>query len=438
MTNLSPPELPAAMTSGAPKVLFAQTGSREFYAPAAAAHEHGQLARLITDLWVPFATPAAVLRSQAVPSSLKRLLTSRRTTRLPSGSVVSFPGLGLVKWLANRNAADRTSVYESHVHYNSRFGARATGYTDVPHEAFFGYSSESLELLRHERRNGVRTTVCQVDPGQFEDDIVAEEEKRFPNFLSAAGPARRSKPEAFQTRLHEEWSEAHTVVVNSRWSAEALVLQGVPEHKIKVVPLMYDAPPVRVSREPSLPLRVLWLGTLCLRKGLPYALEAAQMLKASPVRFTFAGALDVNPLALNLPDNCRYIGHVSRSLLPDVYGEHDVLLLPTLSDGFALTQLEAMAHGLPVIATANCGDVVEEGRSGFLVPVRDSKALVRAIGALLENPEHLESMSVNAQARAKEFSSRAVWPILNAALSGPAVPADFLSSAALSSCERAI
>jgi glycosyltransferase involved in cell wall biosynthesis len=321
--------------------------------------------------------------------------------------------------LANRNAADRTSKYESHVHYNSRFGARAVGYTDVPHEAFFGYSSESLELLRHERRNGIRTTVCQVDPAQFEDDIVAAEEERFPNFLSSAGLTRRFKPEAFQTRLHEEWSEAQIVVVNSRWSAQALVQQGVPKEKIKVIPLMYEAPRMCAPRRRCPPLRVLWLGTLCLRKGLPYALEAAKMLTTKPVRFTFAGALDVNPLALNLPDNSRYIGHVPRSLLPGVYGEHDVLLLPTLSDGFALTQLEAMAHGLPVIATENCGDVVEEGRSGFLVHDRDSRALVRAIEALLDNPGHLESMSANAQMRARDFSPRVVWPILNAALAGP-------------------
>jgi glycosyltransferase involved in cell wall biosynthesis len=69
--------------------------------------------------------------------------------------------------------------------------------------------------------------------------------------------------------------------------------------------------------------------------------------------------------------------------------------LPTISDGFAITQLEAMAHGLPVITTPNCGQVVTDGVDGFIVPVRDSQALADAIARLDGDRPLLRTMSAN-------------------------------------------
>jgi glycosyltransferase involved in cell wall biosynthesis len=76
----------------------------------------------------------------------------------------------------------------------------------------------------------------------------------------------------------------------------------------------------------------------------------------------------------------------------EFYTRADVFVLPTISDGFALTQLEAMAHGLPVITTPNCGRVVTDGVDGFLIPPRDPAALARAIHVLAEDPERLQAM----------------------------------------------
>src|SRR5205823_3982903 len=87
-------------------------------------------------------------------------------------------------------------------------------------------------------------------------------------------------PDAYFDRLAAEWAAADAVVVNSDWSADALVRQGVPREKIHVVPLAYDPPPI----PPTLtlprkgggdkrgsgrgPLVVLWLGNVILRKGI--------------------------------------------------------------------------------------------------------------------------------------------------------------------------
>jgi glycosyltransferase involved in cell wall biosynthesis len=222
-------------------------------------------------------------------------------------------------------------------------------------------------------------------------------------------PDRTRIPDSYFARLDAEWNEASVVLVNSQWSRQALLEQGVDGSKIVVIPLFYRArvPPTgifRRERRPSDPLKVLWLGTLCLRKGLPYALEAAKLLVGAPVSFSFAGGAGVPLEKLSLPENCRYLGAIPRVNVPAIYAQHDVFILPTLSDGFALTQVEALHYGLPVIATPCCGEVVVHGKCGFIVPPRNARAIADAVLQLVEDHSLLRSMSLAAHRRARDFS----------------------------------
>jgi len=93
-----------------------------------------------------------------------------------------------------------------------------------------------------------------------------------------------------------------------------------------------------------------------------------------------------------------------RSAVAGVYAEADVFVSPTLSDGFALTQLEAMAHDLPVIAALACGEVVEPGVSGFRTPSRDVPAVVAALKECEQDRLRLAAMFAAARLRAAQFS----------------------------------
>jgi glycosyltransferase involved in cell wall biosynthesis len=95
---------------------------------------------------------------------------------------------------------------------------------------------------------------------------------------------------------------------------------------------------------------------------------------------------------------------VPRDCVGELYSAADVFVLPTVSDGFAITQLEAMAHGVPVITTPNCGEVVEHGRNGYVVPARDARALADAILEFVRNPGLAAAMRPACIARAAEFS----------------------------------
>jgi glycosyltransferase involved in cell wall biosynthesis len=91
-----------------------------------------------------------------------------------------------------------------------------------------------------------------------------------------------------------------------------------------------------------------------------------------------------------------------------------VFVLPTLSDGFAITQLEAMAHGLPVVTTPNCGRVVTDGVDGFIVPARDSRALADALVRLDSDRSLLREMSRNALQTVKRYDLPSNAKLINA------------------------
>src|SRR5205085_10628373 len=101
---------------------------------------------------------------------------------------------------------------------------------------FFGFDSASLETLEHLKSRGVFTILDQIDPARTEQEIVREEGRRWPGWEEVSG----SIPDSYFRRLEQEWALADLVLVNSSWSKNGLVRQGVPEQKIVVVPMSYE------------------------------------------------------------------------------------------------------------------------------------------------------------------------------------------------------
>jgi glycosyltransferase involved in cell wall biosynthesis len=277
-------------------------------------------------------------------------------------------------------------------------------YSSFEDLGFFGYSTGSLEALTYLSPTSCFTVLDQISPGQVEKEIVLDESERWPGWATTLPVLHPS----FQERLEKEWHLASQVLVNSEWSKEALVEQGVSAAKIAVVPLAYDPPTARphmAAPPPDRPLRVLWLGTVNLRKGIPYLLKAAKQLLPRNVEIRIVGPLQITEKARAFaPSNVEFVGRVPRDKVSAQYRDADVFVLPTLSDGFAITQLEAMAHGLPVIATPRCGRVVTDGRDGFVVPVRDADRLAAAIATLDDDRDRIASMSQNALQTSQNYT----------------------------------
>jgi glycosyltransferase involved in cell wall biosynthesis len=129
------------------------------------------------------------------------------------------------------------------------------------------------------------------------------------------------------------------------------------------------------------------------------------LLEREQIHFDVVGPIGILPGAVaSAPRNMTFHGPVTRDHAAEWYRQADVFVLPTLSDGFALTQLEALVHGLPVIVTPNCGQVVEEGKTGFIVPARDAQALTNAILRFLRYPGLAREMAPACLEAVKAFS----------------------------------
>jgi glycosyltransferase involved in cell wall biosynthesis len=397
-----------------------QNGAREHYAIPRALKLSGRLDTLLTEVWA-----GPVLRRLAFGPL--RTVATRFHQDLANARVVDWTWKTLISRITQTPKHRNTNPYGCFLRDGRWFSENVRNYlvrhgTDVRGKVIFSYDTTALELFRWAKERGAICVLGQMDPNRVESELVQDEEKRWPGWAIAergeqSAEGRAKNLEEYFQRREREWALADRIIVNSRWSFDALVKQGVPAEKLAVIPLCYEVPsaergaqsggettPTAKHQTPSM-VRVLFLGQVILRKGIQYLVEAAKLLEKVPVHFDVVGGIGISEESVKLvPANMTFHGSVSRDRAAAWYRQCDVFVLPTISDGFAITQLEAMAHGLPVIATPNCGGVVSNGMDGFIVPARDAVALAQAIRRYQAEPGLLQSQQGAALAKSKQFT----------------------------------
>jgi glycosyltransferase involved in cell wall biosynthesis len=149
------------------------------------------------------------------------------------------------------------------------------------------------------------------------------------------------------------------------------------------------------------------VGTVGLRKGIPYVYQAARTLEYA-ARFRVVGPLNIPPPAVSkLQKYAEVTGAVPRTEVPDHYKWADVFLLPSLCEGSATVCYEALGHALPVVTTPNAGSIVRDEKEGFIVPIRDGNAIAEALTRFVEDRALLRSLSKAARERARKGSLEA-------------------------------
>jgi alpha-maltose-1-phosphate synthase len=207
------------------------------------------------------------------------------------------------------------------------------------------------------------------------------------------------------TSIEQEYAESDLIVVPSQFARDSFVAQGVPRCRLALVPYGVDADVYRPVARRDQKFRILFVGALSLRKGLPYLLEAVSMLNWRDAELALRGA--DTPQSGAFLD--RYRGSIPlvrippqpRERLKEMYSNASVVVLPLVEDGFGLVIGQALACGTPVIATTHTGgpDVIEDGLNGLIIQPRSSRALADALRSLHDNPELVASMGFEARQR---------------------------------------
>jgi glycosyltransferase involved in cell wall biosynthesis len=208
-----------------------------------------------------------------------------------------------------------------------------------------------------------------------------------------------------------ELSLADLILAPSPFVRDDLLRRGIPPDRLVLLPYGVDVDrfsPCERDNRPG-PIRLLYVGQVGYRKGLPYIAEALRRLEMDPSSFRVVGPVvkQSRILERRLHD-VDYVGKVQHGQLTAQYHEADVFLLPSLSEGMGLVVLEAMATGLPVVVTRESGydGVVRDGVEGFIVSARDSEAIARRLEILAADGDLRARMGRAARRRAEEFSWR--------------------------------
>jgi len=251
-----------------------------------------------------------------------------------------------------------------------------------------------------------------------------------------AGEARRLElvalvhhPVALETGLEAQDAErlaaaerrslAHVrrVITTSQWTARTLATDGVPVGQLRVVEPGVDRRKTSGSSDPrsAVPgtphdtLNLLCVGTLTPRKGHSVLLDALNEIRDRPWHLTCAGSLlrDPDTVAalqhridrLSMRRRVSLLGDLDRDALERQYARADVFVLPSYLEGYGMALAEAVAFGLPVVSTT-AGAIPETvpANASVLVPPGDSRALAKALAAVIDDPARRATLAANARA----------------------------------------
>jgi len=365
-------------------------GARDHYVVPRALHRTGQLAQLVTDAWSAPGTLAS-----SIGSTLSTVFGQRFHPDLSGANVRALSASLIgheIQWrLQRREGWDL--VVGRNEWFQSEGASLLPQRPDGQRTMLFAYSYAAEAFFVEGKRRGWTTVLGQIDPGP--EHVLTQ--KRLAAERPEFGPPPAAPPPGYFDHWRRECDLADRIVVNSEWSRASLLRAGIPERKLATIALPYEsdandaaerAYPSAFSRER--PLRVLFVGTASVAKGVADLLLAFEQLADAPVELSIVGER-----AMDVPDRfqrhlrIRWHGRVDRALVMDHYRASDLLIFPSHSDGFGVTQIEGQAWGLPVVSSRNCGRVVRDGETGWLLDEVSPAAIAAALERAVREPQTL-------------------------------------------------
>lgn len=341
---------------------------------------------------------AAIGRELAAMGHAVRVLTTRFGTQPPREVI---DGVQVVRVNSRRRTIERSTPVEM---LSFMLRAVPAALSEARRErpdvtiAFFGIPSGPVALVLK-----LAFGVPYIVSLRGGDVPGSEKDSRSRVLYALTGPV---------TRL--VWWQAAGVVANSA-GLRALAQRTMQRRAVGVIPNGVDLRRFDGPRVESAPPRVLFVGRIVAQKGLDDLVAALAMIADVAYTLVLVGdgdarqTVETDVAAKGLSHRARFTGWLAHDGVAAHYREAAVLVLPSLGEGMSNVVLEAMAAGLPVVATRIAGseELVIDGETGLLVPVRDPAALAVALRRLLGDAALRQRMGAASRARAEGYSWRA-------------------------------
>ena len=390
------------------KVLVAQLGARKHYQEPSLFHEWGLLDRFYTDFYSNDSFINRLLRHPKaygrLPSLVKRAI-DRYDPVLRTAKIIHFPKFCYEYTQAQRksllNKASQAQMFSwAGREFCQKIIRSGLGNANT----IYGFNSACLELFEYAKN---RNIFCILDQVLADYSVVhkllLEEEKNWENWSLTPFNFDEFDLE-LMNREQREQDLADHIVCGSDFVKDSLISRGVDSHKITAIPLgrlkdqqsIYPERKNKANQVRDNELKILFVGSVGLRKGIPYLLEALREIKGIfPFTCKIVGSSEIHPECLaQYNDVCDFMGRIPRSQIKDLYAWADVFVLPSICEGSAMVIYEALSLGLPVITTYNAGSIVRDGMDGFIVPIRDANAIAEKLIEIYDKPNFFNTTDI--------------------------------------------
>ena len=375
------------------KCIVSHAGNRDYYQIALALQELSALDSLVTDVYIPDLLNNFFNKNQPITSAKTRIAKKSFIEFLKRKAGFKYD-FSISDKAISKYSLELAIKKECNLLSYSYYAYDAFRYLkdhNLPNKRFL------FQLHPHPK------SIIEILSGEIErlpftrKSILLESEFSFSD-------------QAIQDLGQEVFLSDHCFVASS-FTKRTLIENGADEDKITIIPYGIDhnkfTAKTIYSKSNDI-FNIIFVGSMVQRKGLADLLQAMRILNSDKIKLTLIGRtfLD-NDLLEHFKDvNFSLMSNISHVELLNQLHKSDVFILPSLVEGFAHVILEAMACGIPVIATENtCApDVLTNNEQGYIIPIKNPLAIAEKIEYLLENREECNHMGLSASKRAENYT----------------------------------
>lgn len=262
---------------------------------------------------------------------------------------------------------------------------------------FVGWSGTAEQGIHRARNLGSATVVERCSSHiRTQRMILREEYDR--HGVEPVLPSQR-----IVEKEEREYEAADRVAVPSSFVERSFRERGFPTHRLLKIPYGVDPTEFEPIGKEDDVFRVVFAGQLGLRKGVQYLLRAWSELDLPDGELLLLGSVrdEFEPWMERYAGQYHHPGSLPQRELYKWYSQGTVFVLPSVEEGMAYVQLQAMACGLPLVCTPNTGgeDLIREGEEGFVLPIRDVEALKERLVWCYEHRDTSRAMGRAARRR---------------------------------------
>ena len=384
--------------NGLRSVVF-HPGPMGIFEQSLALQERGWLSAMVMDFYCDLASPPY---NWLPEGRIKKYFRKRYHPPLDSKQIRSLPMFAVRTRIGAHLARHDTDRVRGVFRHNTRIDRWVAARVKRLGNLFFGYEAASLYTFRRAKALGLPCVLYQpIACAEKAAPLLNTEKEFFPELVDTL--RYNWFPDGVLDMMCEERQLADAIICASTFTKQSLVEIGVEADKIFVEPYGVNQGVFSPSTDKFPQFSVVWASSYTQTKGIGYLLEALAREPVPGIELVLAGSPYGTDAVALYKDRvrARRLGHLSHQELARVMSRCHAHVYPTLLDGFGRNIIEAMSSGLPVITTPNCAgpDLIEDGVTGFIIPIRDVDAICEKLAWIHDNPQ--EAIEMGRRAREK-------------------------------------